>query len=145
MEETAAVVLDKVPESMWAPVSNWAFLSCCLAIAIVVMTAKRIIHQAYPLTYDKGKTSAIFTAAYLVIGLLAAIPKSYLHGETYFNRALIGVIASGVSLVLYHALLKRIAAIFGVKESDIEDPDAPHGIHESVVKEEPKHEELVGK
>lgn len=129
MESTTQLLMDKVPESIWTPVTNWGFVSCCLVIAGFVLTAKRVMYQGWPAVYASGKAKAVFTSLYFVLGMLAAIPKSYLTGIGYFQRAVVGVIAGFLSLLVYHALLKKLASFLGVKESDITDPDDDKGLH----------------
>jgi hypothetical protein len=91
-------------------------------MAILILTFKRALSQFYPGFYAKRSVHGVFTMLYLVLGFLAAIPKSYLVGRGYFDRAIVGIIASGVSLGLYHAIIKRLSKAIGVKEEDF-DPD----------------------
>jgi len=129
MGDVSQNVISKIPDGVLAPFSGWPFLSCCLAVAIVVLTLKRVVNQGWPTTFAKGKAHAAFTASYLVLGILAAIPKSYLYGSMFYQRVIVGVIAGGVSLAVYHALLKRVAGMLGVKETEISDPDDDQGLH----------------
>jgi len=87
-----------------------------------------VLHQGWPKAYASDKVHAIFTASYVLMGFVAAIPKGYLYGNGYFQRMLVGIIAGGLSLVLYHALLKRFAGILGVNAMDIADPDDEVGL-----------------
>ena len=114
--------IDRISPSMWAPVYNWSFISCCFCMAILILTFKRALSQFYPDFYAKRSVHGFFTLLYLIIGFLAAIPKSYLVGKGYFDRAIVGVMSSGVSLGLYHAIIKRVSNAIGVKEEDF-DPD----------------------
>jgi hypothetical protein len=115
-------LIDKINPSMWASIYNWPFISCCFCMAILILTFKRALSQFYPDFYAKRSVHGFFTLLYLVIGFLAAIPKSYLVGKGYFDRAIVGIISSGVSLGLYHAIIKRLSNAIGVKEEDF-DPD----------------------
>lgn len=120
---TETNIINQIPITMWSPVYNWSFISCCLCLAIIILTAKRATSQIAPVFYSKGAAHGMFTLTYLFLGLVSAIPKTYLHGVSYFDRAIVGVIASGVSLAVYHAIIKRLSSVIGVKENFLDDPD----------------------
>jgi hypothetical protein len=116
-------IIDKIHPSMWAPLYNWSFISCCLCLAILILTLKRATSQFSPTFYSKSSTHGWFTLSYLIGGFLAAIPKTYLVGTRYFDRLIIGIIASGISLAVYHAIIKRLSSAIGVKDKFLDDPD----------------------
>jgi hypothetical protein len=123
MESQAQNFINQLPPSTWSAVSSWPFISCCVCIAVLILTFKRAFSQLWPKRYATSQAHGIFTLSYLFLGLLAAIPKSYLPGTSYFQRAILGIIASGASLTLYHAFIKRISGIIGVKDNYLIDPD----------------------
>jgi len=123
---------------MWASLSSWQFLSCCICIAVVILTFKRAFKQFWPVLYTNSKVHGAFTLSYLVAGILAAIPKTYLPGAAFFDRLILGILASGASLAVYYAAIKRLAKVIGMPDiySDLKDPD--DNPKESPVQEAPK-------
>jgi hypothetical protein len=116
-------IIDKINPSMWAPLYNWSFISCCFCLAILILTLKRATSQISPSFYGKSSTHGWFTLSYLLGGVLAAVPKTYLVGAKYFDRVIVGIIASGLSLAVYHAIIKRLSSAIGVPDKYLEDPD----------------------
>jgi hypothetical protein len=138
MDNQISGLMAQLPQGTWSSLLGWPFISCCICLAVLILTLKRAFSQMWPLIYAKGSTHGLFTLSYLVAGFLAAVPKTYLHGPTYFDRAIVGILASGASLAVYHAALKRLGMIIGVKDSYLSDPDDK----EVVTKEEVKPAEV---
>lgn len=142
-DNAMAQIMNQLPTGTWSHVTNWPFISCCVCIAIIILTFKRAFSQIWAKAYARGPSHGVFTLMYLVLGLIAAIPSTYLMGVTYFQRAILGVIASGLSLGVYHAAIKRLAQAIGVKDNFLTDPDddtpaqpAKEEVKEVVVKKE---------
>jgi uncharacterized membrane protein YoaK (UPF0700 family) len=102
--------------------SGWPFISCCLVIAIIILTIKRACKQFWPNTYKKSVIHGIFTLSYLVLGMCLAIPK-YLPGANVGSRLIVGILASGASLLVYHAAYKRLAKMVGLSDEYVNDLD----------------------
>jgi hypothetical protein len=134
MDNQVQNLINQLPSSTWSAVSSWPFISCCICIAVLILTFKRAFSQLWPKTYATSQTHGIFTLSYLFLGLLAAIPKTYLPATSFFQRAILGIIASGASLTVYHAIIKRLSGIIGIKDTYLTDPDD--------VKEESKTAEI---
>lgn len=123
MNEQVSTFINQVSPTAWSAVSSWPFISCCVCIAILILTFKRAFNQLWPKIYATSQAHGVFTLMYLVLGLLSAVPKTYLPATSFFQRAILGVIASGASLAVYHAIIKRLSGIIGVKDRYLVDPD----------------------
>ena len=131
-------ILNQFSAGTFSSLTSWAFLSCCLCIAVLILTFKRAVKQFWPAAYAKSTIHGFFTLSYLFAGLIAAIPNGYLAGTAYFNRAILGILASGASLLVYHAAYKRFAKAIGIPDSYVNGLDDDKGeVKEVKVEEKP--------
>lgn len=116
-------LINQFSPGTFSALTSWSFISCCLCIAVIILTIKRSFKQFWPESYAKSTMHGFFTLSYLIAGFIAAIPKGYLIGTSYFNRAILGVLASGASLLVYHAVFKRFSKMIGIPDSYVGDLD----------------------
>jgi hypothetical protein len=106
-------------DSMWAPFLTWQFAVAATAVAALMGTLKSVAFDVRPAWFAKGCFKAVMSIANIALGLLAAAPAGFLQGDTFGQRALLGIVAGFVSQFVYHAFLKRIGG------SDDQAPPAP--------------------
>ncbi len=87
---------------------NWQFWVATLFVGAVIWFTKLIVSQLTPATIDKPGFKVLLTLSNIAWGLATAIPENYLRGETFGERAMLGVCAGMLSNFVYALMLKRI-------------------------------------
>jgi hypothetical protein len=90
-----------------AEVLTWQFWVACGFVQAGVWFARKVMGNLSPATGDKGWWKAVLTLLNVVLGLIAAIPAGYLKGDTFAQRAMLGVALGLVSHYAYHLAWKN--------------------------------------
>lgn len=86
---------------------TWQFWVSCLAVQALVWMQRTVMAQVSPRIGGTGWWRAILTVSNVAWGVAVAAVPGYLKGDTFAQRAVLGVAIGLVSQFVYHLLLKR--------------------------------------
>jgi hypothetical protein len=129
-------------DALWSPFVSWQFGVAAMVIIAILATLKKILRQIGSTVAEKGWFKVCMTVANLVLGLLVAIPKDFLLGNTYWQRALVGVCAGFLSNYIYTLLIKRLLPRPS-EIGDIEDFDPDKAINSAKCAAVDKSEDIT--
>lgn len=87
---------------------NWQqFGIVCMAIVAVATAIKRTVRVKWP-TFPEGQLGkAIMSWLNIALGIASGVP-GYLPGDTFTERAMVGIVAGLLSAFFYNAFIKRV-------------------------------------
>lgn len=90
------------------PFLSWQFAAAAIAVQAVMQTLKKVTKIVRPSLFDSRWFRGFVATQNVVWGVAMAAPASFLMGDTFGQRAIVGACAGFLSHTLYEVFLKRI-------------------------------------
>jgi hypothetical protein len=107
---------DRVTEAIDTALSvffTWQMLAAAFAIQFTMQALKRITNAATPRLQLSRVFKAFVASQNYFYGFVLAAPVGFLPGRTFFERAIMGIVAGGLSHLLYAFVLKKFPSLKG--------------------------------
>jgi len=98
--------------TLFDKIMDYRFIAVGLAIVAILHFLKKFVLKVRPTFYEGDVFKTILGVLPLGLGVIAAIPKGILSGDTFTQRVIFGIIAAYFSeKVIYELLLKRLTSL----------------------------------
>ena len=106
-----------------APFLDGSFFGIAIAISVVMAATAKSLRKLKPGLIQQPKVGFAMTWLNVVLGVLAAIPSTYLTGGSFLARMPFGIVAGGLSHAVYKLILKRLEFFGGKKDAPPTPPE----------------------
>lgn len=85
----------------------WQMIAAALCVQAIMQTLARITNVIAPKARDVAWFRVFVACQNIVWGLILAFSTNFLPGKTFFERAVLGIVAGSVSHLVYKFFLKK--------------------------------------
>lgn len=102
----------------------WQMIAGALFVQVVMQTLARVTNVIAPKAREVAWFRVFVASQNIVWGLIIAFSTNFLPGKTFFERAVLGIVAGSVSHLVYKYFLKRFE-LTNTKPHKVESDAAP--------------------